>query len=186
VKMFQLLALLRNWRNNYQAKKFKGNRAGRQRVGPTCGFTAFPEVDLGATIGTLQTGYPHIQTSSQDKEQRVHPHAATCPVAPDPTSQPKWAPRLPCVQRCRDPPPIQGWLRRRHVSHGSGPTGTVLEHHVSCGSESSLPVGRAPRCHASCGLLWAVSHKHKEKPSSPAPTTRLGCSQRTRACFQVA
>jgi hypothetical protein len=43
------------------------NRAGHQRVGPTSGFVASPEVDPGATVGTLQTGYPYIQASSQDK-----------------------------------------------------------------------------------------------------------------------
>jgi hypothetical protein len=34
-------------------------------------------------IDTLQTGYPYIQASSQDKLQSVHPHTATCPTAPD-------------------------------------------------------------------------------------------------------
>jgi hypothetical protein len=58
VKMFQLLALLRNWRNNYQAKKFKGNRAGRQRVGPTCGFAAFSEVGLGPLSVPYRLGTP--------------------------------------------------------------------------------------------------------------------------------
>jgi hypothetical protein len=43
------------------------NRAGHRRVGPTCGFVASPEVGRGVTIGTLQTGYPYIQASSQDK-----------------------------------------------------------------------------------------------------------------------
>jgi hypothetical protein len=34
-------------------------------------------------VGTLQTRYPRIQASSQDKEQSMHPRAATYPVAPD-------------------------------------------------------------------------------------------------------
>jgi hypothetical protein len=29
------------------------------------------------SVGTLKTGYPHIQALSQDNEQGVHPHAAT-------------------------------------------------------------------------------------------------------------
>jgi hypothetical protein len=33
-------------------------------------------------VGTLETGYPRIQALSQDKEQDVHPHGATYPVAP--------------------------------------------------------------------------------------------------------
>jgi hypothetical protein len=73
------------------------NRAGRRRVGPTCGFVASPEVDPGATIGTLQTGYPYIQVSSQDKLQGVHPYTATCPMAPNLASQLRWAPALPRV-----------------------------------------------------------------------------------------
>jgi hypothetical protein len=73
------------------------NRAGHQRVGPTSGFVASPEVDPGATVGTLQTGYPYIQASSQDKLWSMHPHTATCPTAPDLTSQLRWAPMLPRV-----------------------------------------------------------------------------------------
>jgi hypothetical protein len=38
------------------------------------------EVGLGATISTLQTGYPYIQASSQDREQGMLPCAATCLV----------------------------------------------------------------------------------------------------------
>jgi hypothetical protein len=34
-------------------------------------------------VGILQTGYLCIQASSQDKEQDMHPRAATYPVAPD-------------------------------------------------------------------------------------------------------
>jgi hypothetical protein len=46
-------------------------------VGPTCGFIAFAEVGPGATVDFLQTGYPHIHASGQDKRQSMHPHAAT-------------------------------------------------------------------------------------------------------------
>jgi hypothetical protein len=49
------------------AKQKIDNRAGRRRVGPTYRSVASPEVGLGATIGTLQTEYPYIQVSSQDK-----------------------------------------------------------------------------------------------------------------------
>jgi hypothetical protein len=49
------------------AKLKVDNRAGRQRVSPTCGFVASPEMGPGATVGTLQTMYPYIQASSQDK-----------------------------------------------------------------------------------------------------------------------
>jgi hypothetical protein len=65
------------------AKQKVDNRAGRRRVGPTCGFVASPEVGPGATVGTLQTGYPFIRASSQDKLQGVHPHTVTCPTVPD-------------------------------------------------------------------------------------------------------
>jgi hypothetical protein len=43
------------------------NRAECRRVGSTCGFAASPEEGPGATVDTLQTGYPYIQALSQDK-----------------------------------------------------------------------------------------------------------------------
>jgi hypothetical protein len=49
-------------------KNVLDNRAGRRRVGPTCGFIDSPEVGLGASIDTLKTEYPRIQALSQDKE----------------------------------------------------------------------------------------------------------------------
>jgi hypothetical protein len=49
------------------AKLKVDNRAERQRVSPTYGFVASPEMGPGATIGTLHTMYPYIQASSQDK-----------------------------------------------------------------------------------------------------------------------
>jgi hypothetical protein len=64
-------------------QKGQGNFVGRRTVGPTYGFAASPEVGPGAFVGTLQTGYPRIQASSQDKEQCVHPRAATYHVASD-------------------------------------------------------------------------------------------------------
>jgi hypothetical protein len=36
-----------------------------------------------AFVGTLQTGYPYIQASSQNKEQSMYSRTATYPVAPD-------------------------------------------------------------------------------------------------------
>jgi hypothetical protein len=78
------------------------NRAGRRRVGPTNKFVASPEVILRATIGTLQTGYPYIQVSSQDKLQAcIHtlPHALQLWISP----------------------PSLGGLRCCHVSYGSEP-----------------------------------------------------------------
>jgi hypothetical protein len=47
---------------------------GERDVGPTYGFTASPEVGSGATIGTLQTGYLHVQALSQNKVQGMRPH----------------------------------------------------------------------------------------------------------------
>jgi hypothetical protein len=46
-------------------------------IGPTCGFAASPDVGPGAFVGTLKTGYLHIQALSQDKELGVHPRAVT-------------------------------------------------------------------------------------------------------------
>jgi hypothetical protein len=40
--------------------KFQKSQAGKRCVGPTCRFAASPEVDPGATVDILQTGYPRI------------------------------------------------------------------------------------------------------------------------------
>jgi hypothetical protein len=54
--------------------------------------------------GTLQTGYPRVQDSSQDKERNVQPRTATCLATSEHASQPRWDPRLPHVQWLRSPP----------------------------------------------------------------------------------
>jgi hypothetical protein len=74
---------------------------------------------LGATIGTLQTRYLRVQDSRQDKEHGVHPRAATCPTAPDPTSMLRWAPVPPRAPRLWTSLPRKGGLRHCHVPHGS-------------------------------------------------------------------
>jgi hypothetical protein len=38
--------------------KVRKKQHGKRDVGPTRGFTASPEVGLGATVGTLETRYP--------------------------------------------------------------------------------------------------------------------------------
>jgi hypothetical protein len=78
---------------------------GRRRVGPTCGFVASPEVGPGATVGTLQTGYPYIQALSQGKERDVYPRVATCTAASDPAFLPRWAPAPSRVKWLQTPPP---------------------------------------------------------------------------------
>jgi hypothetical protein len=114
----------------------------------------------------------------------MHLHAATCPTAPDPTSQLRWALGLPRVQQIRDPPSSQGGLWHHHVYHGSRPVGRALERRMSYDSGSCLHAGRALGCHVSCGPVCAMGHRHKEKPSRPACSARPACSQHTRACFQ--
>jgi hypothetical protein len=80
---------------------------GKRDVGPTYEFAASSEVGPGATIGTLHTGYPRVQASSQDKEWGMHPRATMCLVVLDPTSLIGWAPVLPCVLGSR-PRPLLG------------------------------------------------------------------------------
>jgi hypothetical protein len=69
-------------------------------------------VECWPTVGALRTGYPHIQASSQDKEQDMHPRTATYPVAPDLASLLRWPPTLPRVPRPWTSPPYRGGLRR--------------------------------------------------------------------------
>jgi hypothetical protein len=47
--------------------EFQNSHVGKRDVGPTCGFVASPELGPEVTVGTLQTGYPRVQASSQDK-----------------------------------------------------------------------------------------------------------------------
>jgi hypothetical protein len=130
---------------------------GETDVGPTCGFIASPEVGQGATVGTMQTGHPHVQASKQDKGQDMHPRAAichrssrtcppppylgghvTCSKAPDPTPPPRRAPALPRVLGLWTPPHHLGGLRRSHTSLSTGilPTKEQLEHFQA---RSTLP-----------------------------------------------
>jgi hypothetical protein len=48
--------------------KYQKSCVGKKDVGPNCGFAASPEVSLGATVGTLQIGYPRVQATCQDEE----------------------------------------------------------------------------------------------------------------------
>jgi hypothetical protein len=48
----------------------------------------------------------------------MHPHAATCPAAPNPASLTRWVPALPCVLQLWTSPPCGGGLRHCHVSRG--------------------------------------------------------------------
>jgi hypothetical protein len=94
----------------------------------------------------------------------VDSEAGTCPTAPEPASQPRWAPALPRVP----------W----HRTHGE-------ESRALHGLWLWIlpPAERAPGYHASCGPLWAVGHKHKERPSRPTCAARPACSQCMLACF---
>jgi hypothetical protein len=74
----------------------KGTYPLRSEMTPLEYLTDAP--DKCGTVGTLQTWYPYIQASSQDKEQDVHPSTAMCPIAPDPTFLLRWAPTLPYAQ----------------------------------------------------------------------------------------
>jgi hypothetical protein len=53
--------------------EFRKATQGRD-IGPTCRFTASPEVCPGAIAGTLQTGYPRIQDLSQDRARHAFTH----------------------------------------------------------------------------------------------------------------
>jgi hypothetical protein len=41
----------------------------RKDAGPTRGLAASPGVGPGGTVGTLKTGYPHVQALSQDERR---------------------------------------------------------------------------------------------------------------------
>jgi hypothetical protein len=130
-----------------------------------------------ATVGTLKTGYPHIQALSQNKKQGMHPRVATYIVALDHTSLQRWTPAPPRVPRSRTSPPCRGELRRCHVSLSSGP-----RFHTEVGSDASTclmtPVSASPRgefwcCHISHGPQRAMDYRNKESLSYPMHAARL-------------
>jgi hypothetical protein len=116
----------------------------RKDAGPTRGFTTYPGVGLGATVGTLKIRYPRIQASSQRrKARRAHmpacptapiswhraapeslvPHGdssgiSTCPMAPAPIFRHRTAPGLPRAPWPRLPSPSTGQLCGCHVPRG--------------------------------------------------------------------
>jgi hypothetical protein len=73
-----------------------------------------------ATVGTLRTGYPRVQVSSQDNGSRLlaegSSEAATCPRGLGSHSQLGVAPGPPRVPTARAPAPSSGQLQGRHVS----------------------------------------------------------------------
>jgi hypothetical protein len=89
----------------------------------------------------------------------VQPCTTTCPATLDLSSQLRWTPSLPHMQRLRNPPHSQGGLRCRHMYHGTRLKGRNLEHCVAYGS-GSCPLLRglwAATCLAvPCGP-WATS-----------------------------
>jgi hypothetical protein len=66
------------------------------------------------TIGTLRTGYPHVQASSQDNGSRLSAvgssGTATCPTAPAPASRLGAASGPPHVPAALAPAPDSGQL----------------------------------------------------------------------------
>jgi hypothetical protein len=114
-------------------------------VGPTRRFAASPGVGPGATVGTLRTGYPRVQASSQDNGSRPRLRAA---------------PRLLHVPTARAPTPGSGQLRGCHVSPWLGlplparsSSGAATCPHVS-GSRSRLGAAPGPSC---APMAWANS-----------------------------
>jgi hypothetical protein len=71
-----------HYHSSHQGENSEGLRG--KNVGPTCRFAASPEVGSGATVGTLQIEYPRVQAPGQSRKQGVQPHAAACPVVPNP------------------------------------------------------------------------------------------------------
>jgi hypothetical protein len=116
-------------------------------IGPTYGFTASPEVGPGATVGTLQTGYPCVQDLSLvPQHQTLHPVGKGSSVT-----------ACPCGSR-HAPGAEELW--HRHVPHGTGHA-TPLER--------ALVSSRVPRLqtYSRCGRALA-------SPCADRPTDRQG------------
>jgi hypothetical protein len=114
-------------------------------------------------VDTLQTGYPRVQASSQDKGQDVRPRVATCPIVLDQATLLGWAPPLPRVLRLRTPPLNTEGLRHCHMSHGSGSglASTVDSGAAVCRTTPDPASLRKCR-HMSHGSLRTVVYENKE------------------------
>jgi hypothetical protein len=113
-------------------------------------------------VGTLQTGYPHIQALSQDKRQGVRLHTAMWPAVSDPTTQHRRAAVLSRVLPLQTPPPSTKGLWSCCVFRSFGPRllaqeGSGAAMHPAAPDPAS-PCGRAsvrplvPWHSAGCGL----------------------------------
>jgi hypothetical protein len=82
-------------------------RVNRQSsFGPTCRFISSPEADPGATVGTLNQGYPFLQCEGAESMRLP---LVTWQTTPDPAT---WAaPGPPCGRRRRYTPWCQQWVR---------------------------------------------------------------------------
>jgi hypothetical protein len=141
------------------------NRAGCRRVGPTCGFTASPEVGLGghcrypADRVLLHASFKsrqgverapihrHVPCSIEpDLPAKVGSRASMCPVTLDPTSQIGRAPTSSRVPWLQTPDPYKGVLRCAMCPTALNPSclqGRALERRLSYSFRSCLPTGRA-------------------------------------------
>jgi hypothetical protein len=152
---------------------------GERDVGPTYGFLASPEVGPRATVSIPQTGYPHVQTSSQDRGQGVNPRAATRLLIPDRYTPLRWAPVLSHVPRLQTPPPSSRGLRRRHASHALDLTPpqkwVPVSPRVIC-LQTPSPHAKGLRCwHMSHGTPWAMGRENKERLSCNRHIAGLTC-----------
>jgi hypothetical protein len=94
----------------------------------------------------------------------VGPGAATCAMAPDPTSLLRWAPVQPHVPQLRTPPPYRDGLRCCHVPLGSGPCLPAWEGSSAATCLMALPPPRGESsggttCPTALSELWTIGIK---------------------------
>jgi hypothetical protein len=153
---------------------------------------------LKGFVGTLQTGYPRIQASSQDKEQGVHPRAAICFAAPDLTPCRRDLRR--CRVSCSSEPRLPTEAGSDDATCPTAPDLTSLPRWAPVSGLSSQPrrapaLPRVPRlrtpppywgglqcCHTPHGSLWTATSDIKKGLA----IARLACFQGALTCFQGA
>jgi hypothetical protein len=113
--------------------------------------------------------------------------AATCPMAPDLTSLPRWALALPHVTWLQALPP-------REESFGAVTCSSVTDlasmsrwaPTLPRGPDLASPGGELRCCHVPHGPQRAVDHRNKERPSCPGHAAGLTCVQSTVVCYRGA
>jgi hypothetical protein len=165
VKIFQVLVLLRTWRDNYHAKIFKITKRGAEELTQPAGSQPLPRWAQDPLSIPYRPGTPTYKLQVKTRSgacTHAPPHALQHRIQPPSqgalrgclmssgSDHPSLIGRSPApshVQWLWTPPPCTGGLQCAMCHTASDPAslqGRALEHRMFHGSRSCLPTRRAP------------------------------------------